>query len=398
MPLLDWIGAGILLLAVGFLLGRVGRKPTGAGGPKESDNLRLQVRERSRDLQVVRGELARKEELSIKIPVLVRRLSEKLPPEAIPSIGVRFILDFFRASRAGFFAPVEQGAFYTMIEGVGFPPHWKGSVRLPADQGMLGMAMQRNMVISRDEYHRLRDTQEPGSSPLEQIVGGADLIAPVPAASGVLGAIVIDGCPADMLGERIYISMLADLLGSALQQANFIVSAETEASADPLTGLSNRRHFTEWFEAELRQAKNYAEPLSLFIFDIDWFKEINDTHGHPAGDLILQTLAETVRGSTRSSDLVVRYGGDEFAVVMVSSTREQAVRYAENIGKRLSSLEIRIPGPADPVRITISGGIASYPVDGDTLTDLIRLADEALYAAKQEGRDRICTADASRPS
>lgn len=392
MPLLYLIGIGILLLAVGFLLGRVGRKPSGTMDPGEIDLLRSKVQELSRDLKNSQDDLARKMELSFKIPPLVRRLSENLPAGAIPGIAVRFLKDFFRASHVGFFAPASPGKEFTLVEGVGFPRDWKGSVRLPAEEGMLGMAVRLNTVISREEYLALRGKQGIGSSPLEQAVGIADLIVPVPAASGIFGVIVIAGCPADTLDERSYASMLSDLLGSALHRAHFMVSAETEASTDPLTGLSNRRHFAEWFEAEMRQAKNYTQPLSLFMLDIDHFKKINDTHGHPAGDLILQKLAETVRAGTRSSDLVVRYGGEEFAVVMVSSAREQAVLYAESIRKRIASLHIRIPGQADPIRITVSGGIASYPDNGETTTDLIRAADEALYAAKQAGRNRICVA------
>lgn len=393
MPLLYLIGGGLLLLAVGFLLGRIGRQPPPvAVDPREIDLLRRQVRELSRELSAARDDLARKKELSIKIPALVRRLSEKLPPGAMPGIAVRFMKDFFHASRAGFFAPVGDGTALTLMEGVGFPKDWKGTVRLPADQGMLGMTLQHNAVITREEYMAQRGKQEIGVSPLEQVVGIADLIAPVPASSGKFGAIVIAGSPPEMLEERSYASMLADLMGSAMHRAHVMHSVEAEASVDSLTGLANRRHFAEWFEAEIRQAKNYTQPLALLLIDIDHFKRINDTYGHPAGDLVLKTLAETIRGNTRSCNLVARYGGEEFAVAMVSSPREQAVLYAESLRKRIAALEIRTAGREAPLRITISGGIAAYPDDGETTTDLIRAADDALYAAKQEGRNRIRTA------
>ena len=326
------------------------------------------------------------------IPALVRRLSENLPPEAIPAIGVRFLKDFFQSTYAGFFARVDPESELTLIEGVGFPKEWKRSVRIPADQGMLGLALQCNTVISREEYLAQLGSKEIGSSPLEQTVGVADLIVPVPAASGTLGAIVIAGCPDEMIEERSYTSMLADLLGSALHRATAMISAEIEASVDMLTGLANRRHFSKWFETEVRQAKNYSHHLSLLLFDIDHFKKINDTYGHPAGDQILKALANATRKVTRSSDLVARYGGEEFGVVMVSSDREQALAYAESLRKDIAALEVRIPGQPEPLRFTVSGGIAAFPADGETTSDLIRTADEALYEAKQGGRNRICLA------
>lgn len=393
MPILYLIGGGLLLLAIGFLLGRSGRKTVAGAVPAEEiERLRREVRDLSQQLKETRDDLARKRELATKLPSLVRRLSEQLPPSAIPAIGVRFLKDFFRSRRVGFFAPVGDGTTFTLVEGAGFPGEWKGSVRIPSGQGMLGMALKKNTVICREEYAKSRGTQEIGSTPLEQLLGIADYIAPVPAASGTLGMIVIEGCPADMRDERVYASMLADLLGSSMDRARTLHSVELDAASDPLTGLSNRRHFAEWFEAEIRQAKNYHQPLSLVLFDIDHFKKVNDTYGHIAGDQVLKTLAETIRGTTRSSNLVARFGGEEFAVVMVSSAREQAVLYAESLRKSIEALEIRIPGQADPLRVTLSGGIASYPADADTTVDLIRAADHALYDAKREGRNRICVA------
>jgi len=389
-PLYLLVGA-LLLFAFGFLLGRFGRKSDAGPVPvEENERMRREVRDLSRALSEARQDLSRKKDLAVRFPSLVRRLSEQLSPGDIPPIAVRFLKDFFRSTRIGFFAPVEDGTALTLVEGVGFPKEWKGTVRLPPDRGMMGMALGHNTVVTRSEYVKSRGTLEMGNSPLEQHLGIADYIAPVPAASGTLGALVVAGCPSGMLDERVYASMLADLLGSAMHRARILHSAEVDAASDSLTGLANRRRFAEWFETEIRQAKNYHQPLSLLLLDIDHFKKVNDTYGHIAGDIVLKTLAETIRGNTRSSNLVARYGGEEFAVVMVSSTREQTLLYAEALRRLVADLEIWIPGKEEPLRITLSGGVASYPADGDTTTDLIRVADDALYAAKREGRNRIC--------
>src|SRR5512139_1240699 len=186
--------------------------------------------------------------------------------------------------------------------------------------------------------------------------------------------------------------MLADLAGGALQNA---VKGDQlkSASLDSLTGLYTRRYFTEWFEAELRRANNYRIPLSLFLFDIDHFKAVNDTYGHTAGDKVLRKLGKVIRRHTRGSDLVARYGGEEFVSVMTSSDKEQAFRYAETLRQVIAETKISIPDVERPIGVTISGGISSFPVDGKSSTDLIHAADQALYGAKRKRRNEVVLAN-----
>ncbi|HZW37236.1 MAG TPA: GGDEF domain-containing protein [Candidatus Deferrimicrobiaceae bacterium] len=207
-----------------------------------------------------------------------------------------------------------------------------------------------------------------------------------------MGAVVIGGCPFPLDEERKYVSMLADLLSTALQNAMLIDSSLSSSWADHLTGVSHRLHFLQRLESEIRRTQNYCQPLALFMFDIDEFKRINDTYGHAAGDVVIKTLAETIRQNTRSSDLVGRYGGDEFMVLMTSSTREQAQIYADHLREKIASTEIRVPGHETPIRLTISGGLAVYPLNGQSTSELLRAADDALYAAKRNGRNKTVLA------
>jgi diguanylate cyclase (GGDEF)-like protein len=128
------------------------------------------------------------------------------------------------------------------------------------------------------------------------------------------------------------------------------------------------------------------------MFDIDEFKKINDTYGHVSGDIAIKKVAEIVRSNTRSSDLVGRYGGDEFTVLITSTTQEQAFTYADNLRKKINDAEIQIPGHATPIRITISGGLAVFPTHGMSTGELIIAADYALYDAKRKGRNRTVLA------
>jgi diguanylate cyclase (GGDEF)-like protein len=125
------------------------------------------------------------------------------------------------------------------------------------------------------------------------------------------------------------------------------------------------------------------------MFDIDEFKKINDTHGHFAGDVVIKKMVELVKKSTRSSDLVGRYGGDEFMVLITSTTEEQAASFADKLREKIAATDFMIPGTKVPLRITISGGLAMFPTHGQSTIELFRAADAALYESKRQGRNRI---------
>ena len=140
---------------------------------------------------------------------------------------------------------------------------------------------------------------------------------------------------------------------------------------------------------EISRSERYKSDLTLMMMDLDHFKSINDTHGHSAGDLILMKLGQVLRQSVRSSDIAARFGGEEFVVMMLSAGKAQALAFSENLRKIVESTDFRIPGQQSPLKVTISGGVATYPVDGDSTIDLLRKADDALYEAKKTGRNRI---------
>jgi len=128
------------------------------------------------------------------------------------------------------------------------------------------------------------------------------------------------------------------------------------------------------------------------MFDIDKFKDVNDSFGHSAGDVVLKKLAEIVQKNTRSSDLVGRYGGDEFMVLMASSTKDSVLNYVNHLREIVASTGIMVPLKNTPIRLTISGGLAMCPADGQSTTELLRAADSALYEAKRSGGNRILPA------
>ena len=179
---------------------------------------------------------------------------------------------------------------------------------------------------------------------------------------------------------------------AALRQSE--ASYRQLAISDPLTGAHNRRHFFQRAQEELYRAGRYQRPVALIIFDLDFFKQVNDTYGHAAGDRVLQTVAALVRGSIRAADIFARYGGEEFILLLPEAGLEAGLETAERLRRTIAAAPVS--HPPDVIPITISAGVAALPAPGqpvpwppETLDRLINQADQALYAAKNAGRNRV---------
>ena len=205
--------------------------------------------------------------------------------------------------------------------------------------------------------------------------------------TGVLNLTSLEGEIPDAGSERAHALVHgAQLLGVALRATREREDLESRASLDSLTDLSNYASFYDSLGREVFRSERYGLPLSLILIDIDHFKAINDRYGHLAGDEILIAVARRIRAALRGSDLPARYGGDEFAVTLPQTNTEGALRVAKRILEqvtRKSFVYLRTP-----ISVTASLGIAEFQ-DGMTAVDLVGKADGSLYAAKDEGRNRV---------
>jgi diguanylate cyclase (GGDEF)-like protein/putative nucleotidyltransferase with HDIG domain len=203
------------------------------------------------------------------------------------------------------------------------------------------------------------------------------------------GALLVAAPPASGIAVWWLVGMGSLVVAAGLIMAmrarseQLIARLYEAARTDPLTGLLNRRGFRELLDLELERARRTAGPVTLVTGDLDHFKQVNDRCGHPAGDAALRRAADRLRLGLRQIDGAARVGGEEFALVLPGAGHPDALVVAERLCHAL-----RTEFQADPVAITISFGIASYPAHGETAGSLIRAGDEALYAAKQAGRDR----------
>jgi diguanylate cyclase (GGDEF)-like protein len=193
---------------------------------------------------------------------------------------------------------------------------------------------------------------------------------------------------ADELGEDELLASRALVAqgATALENARLHEAAALQAISDELTGLANRRHCEERLLAEIARSERYDTPLGVIVGDIDEFKAANDTHGHAFGDLVLRRFADVLRGTLRDVDLIGRWGGEEFLIVLPETTLDGAIEAAERIRTGFAAVEL---GPEDArVRMTASFGVAGF-VPGTDALELVRAADDALYDAKRRGKNRV---------
>ncbi len=206
---------------------------------------------------------------------------------------------------------------------------------------------------------------------------------------GVTGMLRLAGISEDFnRDDQDALAILATQATIALQNAVLHERALAQASTDGLTGLLNHRSFQTRLAEEVARAARSGQPLVVMMADLDDFRSVNNSYGHQNGDAMLMAVAGAIRESVRATDLVARYGGDEFSVILPETSLEEGMMVAERGLAAINSLRVIAGGV--PVSVGASIGVAAFPLDGQTREALIQAADHAAYAAKQTGKSRVC--------
>jgi len=246
------------------------------------------------------------------------------------------------------------------------------------------------MMVMPQEWQKLHQMIFSGQVEVDaaKIAGHARVVRGV-RRNGSQFPLEISVARAEVEGRMIYVAMVRDITERVVAEEKLFAMA----TQDSLTGVRNRRYFLEGLENEVARCRRHGRSLSLLILDADYFKAVNDTFGHEAGDIVLKRLAETCRTNLREVDLVGRMGGEEFAIVMPDTDPETAHMAAERL--RMLVAEQRIEYDGQSLQVTMSVGMASLsgraleaPME-QVVETLMRRADKALYRAKKEGRNRV---------
>lgn len=220
---------------------------------------------------------------------------------------------------------------------------------------------------------------------------GSLLVLPLLVHDRALGTLILGSRGRHAFGDavRTTLEVLARHVAVSLANARMLQSLEELATTDGLTGVLNKRALLDQAHRKLKSAERYRRPLALLVCDIDHFKRVNDTHGHDVGDTVIRGLAELLKRAKRDTDIVGRFGGEEFVVLCEETDAEGAVLLAERIRSELASTTFHTEG--GPLKVTCSVGVAPFPAAGKSWEALFKATDGALYASKRNGRNRVTT-------
>ena len=217
--------------------------------------------------------------------------------------------------------------------------------------------------------------------------GPAPMLESVTFGEQAIGTFALAPRAEEHKGDRLLVATIARELGGALRMATLVEESRWMATTDLLTGLLNRRAFLESTGREVARTKRYNDSLSVILLDVDHFKQINDRRGHAAGDMVLAAVGQLLNRALRTCDIVARWGGEEFVLVLPSTSLEGAAQVAERVRELLESAAFA-DGNGDVIPVTASFGVANYTT-GETLEQVVDRADRAMYLAKSSGRNRV---------
>jgi len=215
-----------------------------------------------------------------------------------------------------------------------------------------------------------------------------------------LGVILAEACTGVLVAIACAASSFAVLLALppvlVLQRTLLVAEFREAARTDAKTGLANSSYWREVAEREIARARSGREPLAVLLVDVDHFKDVNDRYGHLTGDEVLRAVANALTDGLRPRDFVGRFGGEEFVVLLTGSDLEQGKHAAERIREHVADVTVEPSNRRDPVRVTISVGVAAFRESGHSVHELLDAADTALYAAKHAGRNCVRVAEGAR--
>ena len=255
---------------------------------------------------------------------------------------------------------------------------------LPRNTGLSARAMALGKPVAENDVSAVSD-YVPGFEETR-----SEMCLPLISLGETLGVMALESARPNAFtsADAQPLESVADICAATIQNARYFEKIKHLAYVDGLTGMNNRRLFEKTIAEEIERAQRYGNELSVIMVDVDNFKKLNDEFGHLLGDEALRQVSNIFHQNMRKSDVVCRYGGEEFVVLAPQTSGEHARTMAEKLRKAVEAF----PFPGVPRPVTITAGVASYPANGSTRDELVKAADVALYQAKQAGRNRVCLA------
>jgi diguanylate cyclase (GGDEF)-like protein len=263
-------------------------------------------------------------------------------------------------------------------------------MELALGEGLLGLAAEVQQLLTKQDLEReptLARVKRERSDPLQRFE--PDLVAPMVFQEETVGLIALSETAHVSDAAKGILRIVCQMGALAVHNASAYSEMKLTAQMDGLTRLYNKTHTTYILAERISQAEQRHAAVSIFLFDIDHFKHYNDTNGHDAGDRLLSELGRLVQENVRRTDVLGRFGGEEFLLVLPNTDGDQASTVAEKIRGRIAGYDFAFARNQPLGRVSVSGGVATYPADGLDSAGLLRAADQALYESKRGGRNRV---------
>jgi diguanylate cyclase (GGDEF)-like protein len=385
--------AGLVGCLVGWLIARLAalskarRRARADSLDKDRD---IESRDLRKTVYLLQNENTKLSTFLMTLPDLARQLNSNLEKRKIPHLLIIFIEALFDAEQILIFLTTPDGKHLVLSDQKGLSDSTRRQAVIPFGEGRVGWVAWHQITMDESDFNQKSRVSKSDLSGQVQPAFKTELCAPMVSKDQTLGVISIGGLLRRPKNEKNMLRMVADLGSIAIKNTSLINTIQASADTDGLTGLANKTHFKARLAEEILKADKEQKSLSLFLFDIDHFKTYNDTNGHPAGDEALRITGRLLSETVRQEDFAARYGGEEFVVLFPNTDKQGAAAAAENIRRTIEQYAYPQEQSQPNGRLTISGGVASFPYDANTGPDLVRFADQALYKAKHDGRNRVC--------
>lgn len=310
---------------------------------------------------------------------IVKKISETIYLEELKVIVIELLLEVFNYEKCIVITPTPEADTFEIIEKEKDAPPGKSTVKYPDNE---------TVSVLRGKHIFEPFTRWVSQELTTPEISGDSLYAYIPliirdVQLGIVIAVRNANNPFDDQSFRLLV-VAKEHLAVAFENARLYTMAIT----DELTHLFTKRYFQIQIDIQMASYKRYGQKFSLLMMDIDNFKLVNDTYGHPAGDVVLEEVASVIRNSLRDIDVPCRYGGEEFAVILPETTEKGVLLVAERIRENIEKKVIAL-GKGTNISVTISIGGASCPQNGTEVRNIISAADKALYSAKQTGKNKV---------
>jgi diguanylate cyclase (GGDEF)-like protein len=379
--LLVGIGLGVL---ISFSRGRHGSRKL----QQELGQVEREYKETVRTAKRLRTDYEALSRFLVFLPDFTRRMNQDLARETVLELLSEALHRIFEPEQVCVFRTERRGGSLVLASAQGVSGALSAGDRVRIGEGRIGWVAEHLVSMATEDFlaqsrigQRPIDADPPGLQ--------VDLAAPMVHNNRLQGVLAVGGIPVHLRAQKPMIKMVADMGSNGLSNADLFSQLQQQAHHDGLTHLANKKFFMRKLGIMINEAETAGRPLGVFIFDIDHFKSYNDQNGHLAGDELLRQLGRLVRETLRENDLAARYGGEEFIVALPDTDRTGAMVAAETFRRKVEQFHFPNQSNQPNGNLTISGGLAVFPVDGRTSTELISHADQALYTAKAQGRNRI---------